>query len=95
MESLLSPPLNIQLLEASPAQSYDEVQSSLSSCLGNSAVLPYVISGSTIEIRNHLYKIREEVCFLRDRRGAKHNSKKHRKEHSKHRLKSKSSNKRV
>jgi hypothetical protein len=33
MDSLLSPPLNIQLLKTSPAKSYEEVQKSLLTCL--------------------------------------------------------------
>ncbi|PLW20168.1 hypothetical protein PCASD_17517 [Puccinia coronata f. sp. avenae] len=93
MDSLLSPPLNIQLLETSSAKSYEEVQKSLSACLNNHDLLPYVIGGNTIQIKNHLYKIRDEVCFLRDKRRAsrQHTSKKHHKEHHKPHRKPKSS----
>ncbi|POW06725.1 hypothetical protein PSHT_10246, partial [Puccinia striiformis] len=76
IESLLSPPLNIQLICTTPAKSYEEVQQSLPTCL------------------NHLYKIRDEVNFLRDRR-RKHTNKKQKTEHSKRRQKSKSSTKPV
>ncbi|KAH9462752.1 hypothetical protein MJO28_002477 [Puccinia striiformis f. sp. tritici] len=68
MESLLSPPLNIQLVETSPAKSYEEVQESLSTCLDDHDLLPYVIGGNTFQIKNHLYKIRDEVNFLQNRR---------------------------
>ncbi|KAA1072907.1 hypothetical protein PGT21_035103 [Puccinia graminis f. sp. tritici] len=93
MESLLSPPLNIQLLDTSPAQSYEEVQNSISTCLADHDLLPYVIGANTLQIKNHLIRIRDEVAFLRHRRKAsrKHSSKKPKQEHKKRPRKSKSS----
>ncbi|PLW15546.1 hypothetical protein PCANC_14531 [Puccinia coronata f. sp. avenae] len=74
-----------KLLKTSPAKSYEEVQKSLLTCLNDHDLLPYVIGGNTIQLKNHLFKIRDEVCFLRDKRAAsrQHTSKKHHKEHHK------------
>ncbi|OAV91680.1 hypothetical protein, variant [Puccinia triticina 1-1 BBBD Race 1] len=65
MESLLSPPLNIQLVATSPAKSYEVVQKALSAPLDDPDLLPYVIGGNTHQTKNRLYQIRDEVCLLR------------------------------
>ncbi|OAV87904.1 hypothetical protein PTTG_29243 [Puccinia triticina 1-1 BBBD Race 1] len=96
MESLLSPPLNIQLVDTSPAQSYEVVQNSLSAPLDDHELLPYVIGGNTHQTKNRLYQMRDEVTVLRrnSKRGSSrhpHTSKKQKHDPSKPRRKSKSS----
>ncbi|MBW0549496.1 hypothetical protein O181_089211 [Austropuccinia psidii MF-1] len=64
MSSLISPPLRIELLQATPVDSFETVEQALSSAINDRDLLPHIIGSNTYQIQGHLLKIIEEVRLL-------------------------------